>query len=833
MARLSLRPQQSGSPALALPPTQRFLPALLLLFVGSGCAALIYEIVWFQLIELVIGSSTVSLGVLLGTFMGGMCLGSLLLPRFVSPEQHPLRVYAALEAAIGALGLIVLVVVPLMGSIYTATSVQGLAGILWRGVLCAVCLLPPTLMMGATLPAIARWVEATPTGVSWLGFFYGSNIAGAVFGCVLAGFYLLRVFDMTVTTVVAAAVNFGVAGVGLALSRRAPHRPPVQRATAERERSTANNAVIYVAIGLSGLSALGAEVVWTRLLSLMLGASVYTFSIILAVFLVALGAGSSVGSILARTAKPRSALAWSQLLLTLGVAWAAFMIARALPFWPINPSLSPSPWITFQLDVVRAAVAVFPAAALWGASFPLALAAVVGPGDDAGRLVGRVYAANTVGAIIGSGFFSVIVVPHWGTRHGEQLLIAIALASALVVFVAARRAHEANAHQERDDQRFAGTRPWATLLAAAGAAAAIACVIVMPNVPDGLVAYGRFLPTYTNQPKYLYVGEGMNSSIAVSQEASGVRNFHVSGKVEASSLPQDMRLQRMLGHLSALLTTRPRSVLVVGFGAGVTAGSFVTQPDVKRIVICEIEPLIPRVVSTYFTQQNYDVTQDPRVQIVYDDARHYILTTKEKFDVITSDPIHPWVKGAATLYTKEYFELVKDHLNPGGVVTQWVPLYESSPEVVKSELATFFDAFPDGTIWGNDINGSGYDVVLAGHATPQPIDVDSIDARLSRPEYVRASRSLADVGFSSGLALLSTYAGQARDLAPWLAGAQLNRDSNLRLQYLAGFGLNTYESSAIYSQILRYRRFPDDLFVGAGPGRDQLKAVIEAPREEP
>ncbi len=833
MARPSLRPQQPGSQALSLPPTHRFLPALLILFVGSGCAALIYEIVWFQLIELVIGSSAVSLGVLLGTFMGGMCLGSLLLPRYVSPEQHPLRVYALLEASIGALGLIVLVVVPLMGSIYTATSAQGLPGILWRGVLCAVCLLPPTLMMGATLPAIARWVEATPTGVSWLGFFYGSNIAGAVLGCVLAGFYLLRVFDMTVTTAVAAAINFGVAGVGLALSRRAPHRPAVPRAVTDPERSSAGTTAIYIAIGLSGLSALGAEVVWTRLLSLMLGASVYTFSIILAVFLVALGTGSSIGSFLARSVRPRTALAWCQLLLTFGVAWAAFMIARSLPFWPINPSLSPSPWITFQLDVVRAAVAIFPPAALWGASFPLALAAVVGPGDDAGRLVGRVYAANTVGAILGSALFSVVVVPQWGTQRGEQLLIAIALSSALVAFGAARRARASEGQQERDAQRTSLTRPWATLLAAAGAAAAIALVVVVPKVPDGLVAYGRFLPTYTTQPKYLYVGEGINSSIAVSEEATGVRNFHVAGKVEASSLPQDMRLQRMLGHLSAVLTTTPKSVLVVGFGAGVTAGSFVTQPGVQRIVICEIEPLIPKVVSTYFTQQNYDVTQDPRVQIVYDDARHYILTTKEKFDVITSDPIHPWVKGAATLYTKEYFDLVKEHLNPGGVVTQWVPLYESSPEVVKSELATFFDAFPDGTMWGNDINGSGYDVVLAGHATPQPIDVDSVNAKLTLPEYARAARSLADVGFTSGLSLLSTYAGQARDLAPWLVGAQLNRDSNLRLQYLAGFGLNMYESSTIYSEMLRYRKFPDNLFVGTGTARDQLRTMLEAPREEP
>src|SRR5690242_13114727 len=738
MARSSARHQQAGNLPLALPPTQRFLPALLLLFIGSGCAALIYEIVWFQLIELVIGSSAVSLGVLLGTFMGGMCLGSLLLPRFVSAEQHPLRVYAWLEAGIGVLGLIVLVVVPLMGSIYTATPMQGLAGILWRGVLCAVCLLAPTLLMGATLPAIARWVETTPTGVSWLGFFYGSNIAGAVFGCLLAGFYLLRVFDMTVATVVAAAVNFSVAAAGLALSRRAPHRPAPIRRDSDQDRPARDPMPIYIAIGLSGLSALGAEVVWTRLLSLMLGASVYTFSIILAVFLVALGIGSSAGSYLARSAKPRNALAWSQLLLTLGIAWTAFMIAKALPFWPINPSLSPSPWITFQVDMLRAATAVFPPAVLWGASFPLALAAVVGPGEDAGRLVGRVYAANTVGAIVGSALFSVVVVPDWGTRRGEQLLIALALASAVIVFIAAKRSRTTwtDASADRGDRKPGGLHPAAALLAVAGAVAAIACVATVPKVPDGLVAYGRFLPTYTTEPKYLYVGEGMNSSIAVSEEPSGARNFHVAGKVEASSLPQDMRLQRMLGQLSALLVNEPKSVLVVGFGAGVTAGSFVLHPGIKRIVICEIEPLIPQVVSTYFTKENYNVAHDPRVQIVYDDARHFILTTKEKFDVITSDPIHPWVKGAATLYTKEYFELVKRHLNPGGLVTQWVPLYESNARVVKSEVATFFSVFPHGTIWSNDNKGEGYDTVLLGGVDPLTIDLDEIQRRIEHTPAV-------------------------------------------------------------------------------------------------
>ena len=186
------------------------------------------------------------------------------------------------------------------------------------------------------------------------------------------------------------------------------------------------------------------------------------------------------------------------------------------------------------------------------------------------------------------------------------------------------------------------------------------------------------------------MGEGLNASIAVTENAEGDRSFHVSGKVEASSGMQDMRLQRMLGHLPALFHEKPKTMLVVGFGAGVTSGSFLAHPECEHITICEIEPLIPKEIAPFFARQNYNVVSDPRVEIIYDDARHFILTTQRKFDIITSDPIHPWVKGSATLYTKEYFELCKQHLNPGGLITQWVPLYESTVDVVKSEIATFW-----------------------------------------------------------------------------------------------------------------------------------------------
>jgi spermidine synthase len=805
------RPNAAPTAALAVP--SRFLAILPLLFVGSGCAALIYEIVWFQLVQLVIGSSAVSLGVLLGTFMGGMCLGSLLLPRFVSSRAHPLRVYAMLEAGIGVLGVLVLFGLPALGNLYASVSAGGLVGILLRGVFCAVCLLVPTMLMGATLPAIARWMEATPAGVSWLGYFYGANILGAVIGCVLAGFYLLRVFDMATATYVAVAINAIVAIVGLVLSSRSPHTVAAEVTTSSVVPVKAR--LVYVTIALSGVTAIGAEVVWTRLLSLMLGATVYTFSLILAVVLVGLGVGSSAGAYLARIARrPRALLGWCQLLLPLCIGWTAYMIARSLPFWPINPTLSTSPWIAFQFDVMRCAWTILPGTVLWGASFPLAIAAAASHGEDAGRLVGRVYAANTVGGIIGAVGFSIVAIPLLGTQGSQRLMIAIAAVSGLIMLISELRAP---AEAGRGHPLLLR---WPVL-----AAMALAAVVLgrsVAAVPPGLIGYGRFLATYATLPTFLFTGEGMNSSIAVSELASGYRNFHVSGKVEASSEPQDMRLQRLLGHLSALVQGEPRTVLVVGFGAGVTAGSFVLYPGIKRIVICELEPLIPRSIGPFFTKENYDVLHDPRVELVYDDARHYILTTKEKFDIITSDPIHPWVRGAATLYTTEYLQLAKKHLNPGGVMTEWVPLYESHTDAVKSEIATFLDAYPGGTIWANNEDGHGYDLVLLGQPGPTHIDVTAVSERLADPANARIVASLEDVRITSLFDLFGSYAGRRADLAPWLKDAVINRDRDLKLQYIAGLENNSYDNASIFQDFVQYRKFPEELFVASEEWKNGL-----------
>jgi spermidine synthase len=281
----------------------------------------------------------------------------------------------------------------------------------------------------------------------------------------------------------------------------------------------------------------------------------------------------------------------------------------------------------------------------------------------------------------------------------------------------------------------------------------------------------------------------------------------------------------MLGYLPALIT-EPRKVLVVGFGAGVTAGTFTQYPSVEQLVICEMEPKIPPLATRYFSDQNYDVLHDSKTRMVYDDARHFILTSSEKFDLITSDPIHPFVKGSASLYSQEYFETVRAHLNPQGIVRQWVPLYESDPATVKSELATFFKVFPNSVVFAN-LNGfSGYDVVLMGRLDSAPIDINTLTKRMQQPKYERVSRSLGDVGFQSAYDLYGTFAASAADLREWLADAVINRDKDLRLQYLAGLALNKNEGNFIYQQIVENRQWPNAQISGSVGALQRLTSAL-------
>lgn len=791
----------------------RFLPLLLVLFIGSGCAALMYEIVWYQMLQLAIGSTSISMGFLLSAFMGGLCIGSMWIPRYKT-ERHPLKLYAYIEVGIAACGLLVLLLVPLFDRVYIAGAGFGVPSMVLRAFFAAICLLPGTFLMGASLPAASRWVQSTGTGASWWGLLYGGNTLGAVAGCLITGFYTLRLYNQATATYVAIAINVVVAGVAWLLADRTPRSVEVVdggEAPVEHEPDFDRRSILWT-IALSGAAALGAEVVWTRLLGYLLGVTTYVFSIILAVFLIGIAIGSTAGAWIGRSVRPRVALGWCQILLSGAIAWTCWSISDSLPYWPINPFLASSPWFTFQIDMARTLWAILPPTLLWGASFPLALAAVGTLKEDSARSVGSVYAANTLGAIIGALSVSLFLVPTFGTQQTQRVLLMVSALSALTALGPYVRRYNA----------------MGTAVALAGSLAVAAWLATSVHaVPGEFLAYGRQMPSMLGQSTVVYTKEGINSSVAISQWPSGTTYVNVNGHVEATTELFDMALQRMVGHLPGILHPNPKSVLGIGFGAGVSAGTFTRYPGIEKITICEIEPVIPPASTQYFAAQNYQVALNPKTTIVFDDARHFVMTTKQKFDIIASDPLDVFAKGTAALYSKEYFQAVKDHLNPGGYFTLYVPLYESDERTVQGELATFFAVFPNATVWANTRDGQGYDMVFMGQAEPLKINIDEVQARLDRADYAPVVDSLREVGFPDAYNLFKTYTGRQSDLGRWFGKADVTTDRDLRLMYQAGWGINSYQADPIYRAMLRFRETPRDIFTGSA---DSVEKLLESLR---
>lgn len=771
--------------------------ALTGVFLGSGCAALIYEIVWLQQLGLVLGATSVTLGILLTSFMGGMGLGSWCYPALSRRTRSPLTDYALLELAIAGCGGLSLLILPRLAEFYAVWGSPGTSDVPFRAItaLCVLC--PPTMLMGATLPAVSRGIAATPTGAARLGLFYGANTLGAVCGSLGAGLYLLRVYDVTVATGVAMGLNVACALAALALNKGAAELPSESVPSGAEPHPvpstwsspTARWAMLVVAC--SGMTALGAEVVWTRLLALLIGPTTYTFSILLAVFLGGLGLGSTVAAAFSRkTTTPALWLGITQLLLVVAIPYAAAMIVFVLPGWFSERLVDLTIWDRLGGDVLRAVIALLPATCLWGATFPLAIAtAAAGSTDrDASRLVGRLYAANTLGAIVGTLGISLVVHPWLGSQFAQQLLTAAAGVCGVLVIRQALFMPSSN--------EFARRKLTATWVTVAGLVAVAGIVWLLPATPAALIAHGNQVRSWNTDRATLFVREGLDSAVAVMESSSGNRCFHVAGRIEATNSGSDMRTQRLLGHLPAAAHPYPRTVLVVGCGSGMTAGSFLLHPSVERIVICEIEPAVVESNRVHFAEYNQGVLDHPKTQIVYDDARHFLATTKESFDVITTDPIHPWVRGSAALYTREFYELCRRRLNDDGIVTQWVPLYESNHAAVQCELATLLDIFPESLLFSGQSRRTGYDLVVVGRKSGEAPSVTQMIDRLMRSP-VPLRRSLGEVGLGDPRRLEETFVATGHDLKQWLSTAERNLDRNLRLQYLAGITPDAHTEETI------------------------------------
>lgn len=804
---------------------------------ASGCAALIYEIVWFQSLMLVMGASAISLAILLTSFMGGLTLGSVFLPRWIPARHHPLKVYAALEVAIGGYGLLLAEGLPWLGRWYCAWATPGMSDLPLRGFWALVLLVPPTTLMGATFPVMARWVGRTSTGRHTLGWLYAANTLGATGGCLLAGLFLLPQFDSVMASFAAVFLNLAIALSAWMYAVRSSVTgeaclPAIERSGAANSSPMVLGVLdrhLLAVTALSGLTALGCETVWTRLLSLLFGPTTYTFSLLLAVFLTGLASGSGLVAIWLRRGRDlrqaRAALGLMQWGLALAIPLTALIITRVLPGWLAARDLQAPVAIRLGLDLWFAVVTLIVPTLLWGASFPLALyvAVPLRPTDsttgdsssaadlpasvnhsapsadtDEGVIVGWVSGANTIGAITGSLLTGLILVPMLGTEWTQRGFAMLAWAAGCIALWPWL---EASLTTMLSNGVVAVPRPvrqWG--LIAAGVVMAGLVGQSVPSVPLGMLAWGHKVDDWNTIKDYRFVREGLDSTILIEDSTLGYRCFHICGKVEASNSPSDKRTQRLLGHLPALTHGTPRKVLVVGCGSGMTSGAFLLHPSVEEIVLCEMETAVIEASRDNFRTENHGVLHDPRLRIVHDDARHFLATTQETFDVITTDPIHPWVRGAATLYTEEFLTMCRNHLRPAGVVTLWVPLYESQATAVRCELATFLKVFPNALVWSGETSYA-YDVIAVASRDDEPLDSEVVLRRLYKNGLVQAD--LADAGIRSREELRQRSIARGEDLLPYLVGAPINRDRNLRLQYLAGLTPDGKEAQQIFDTMRR------------------------------
>jgi len=488
-----------------------------------------------------------------------------------------------------------------------------------------------------------------------------------------------------------------------------------------------------------------------------------------------------------------------------------YILVEVLPY-ASPPAITPIRTL-HALHVLRAIAVILPGAVLWGMSFPFALAAAGRGSSDTGRSSGFVYAANTVGAIAGALSVSFWLIPSYGTRVAGQVLVAAAGLSAAVLFFQAHRT------QKLAKRGSDGTAAQPALALGAGVVGAL----LLPGLSPVFLAHGRYIWWIEAADQYPYVSEGAASTVAVHISPNGYRNFHVSGRVEATNNPNDLRTERLIGHLSGLMHPKPESVLVVGLGGGVSAGALTLYPEIKRIVICEIEPRVTGATKL-FARENYSVLTNPKVEVVFDDARHFLATTREHFDIITSDPIHPWVRGNSMLFSREYYDIVRSKLKPGGIATQWVPLYETSEKAIQIQMRTFIDAFPNGTVWNTAAGGGGYDVVLVGGVEPLKVDLAELQRRIdSNPQL---KESLREVRITSAMDVVATYGTRGADMQKWLADTPASHDFSLKLEYISGLALNVKAADPIYRNMTAERVYPHEIFLAPENTARELRARL-------
>jgi spermidine synthase len=692
------------------------------LFFLSGASSLVYQVVWVRLFTQVFGSTTFAVSTVLTAFMAGLALGSYLFGRLADRhEKSSLLLYGILEGAIGIYALIVPLLISIMEStyiwIYRVYEPSSSIFIFMRFIICLVILLAPTTMMGATLPLISRFiVKHTQTLGQRVGILYGINTAGAVAGCYLAGFVLIGSLGLRRTTLLAVGANALIMVAAFALGsyfwRRTTEAAPQVDSSLPSEdeipeaedRSKARR--ILFCFALAGFASLCYEVLWTRTLIFFMGYSTYAFTSMLTTFLLGLALGSFLFARIADRSKDRFLLfckievviaLWAVISIPL-FNEAFYMLQER---WGRFIMIDLSWEYTAGLKFLKAFIVMIIPTTMMGAAFPVVCRIFSSDLRHVGRNVAAVYSVNTLGAIIGSAAAGLVIIPLFGTQQGIMVVAAINFGIAIwALFMS-----------------HATARKRAAMLAAVVGAAAVTMFVLPRNVV-------LRIPTEMWEELLFYKEDSM-ALVKVYKNLTGSKNISVDGNPVAGTSMLMQSNQKMLAHLPMLLHEDPRTVLVVGFGAGGAAYSMTLhEPD--RVDCVE---LVPSVIEAapYLDEANHDVLSSPIFHVTIDDGRTFLLASDKKYDVVSIDVIDPKHLGASNLYTVESYRLCKEHLNPGGVMVAWLPYDLLTPEETSAILASHTSVFEYTTLW---FNPHFTYLLLVGADHEFEIDYQRLDSRI-------------------------------------------------------------------------------------------------------
>lgn len=799
-----------------------------LIFFFSGLSALVYQLLWMRQLGFVFGNTVYASATVLTAFMGGLAIGSHLFGRWAEKMKNPVRGFAVLEFVVAGYALILPWLFDLIRVIYSLAYRHVSEDIIFltvlRFVLALVILLIPCICMGGTLPVLIRGLarEDEHFGIR-MGWLYGVNTLGAVLGVVLSGFYLIPTVGLNYTNVIAVMTDVA-AGLGAWIVCKRFVIPDQNQTVAEKKFHWSDlsfNARWAIAIAtLCGFASLALEVIWFRALILVFGSTTYSFTVMLAVFLLGIGLGSLlIAPLLDRIKSLFSVLALIVAGIGVYTLWSMYRFDQG-PEYLLNYLVEHKfTWVSMnwaRLHIALSHLAV--PALLFGAAFTVATRLVRHESNSSSRTVGFVYALNTCGAVAGSFAGGFLLLPVFGMEMsmlfiaglmmcvgfgsvlfgGRVLLLRVVSGSLLVAILL-----------------YAAFFPpvWNKSMLSAGAYFG----------PFNFVRDGKMvLREMIMGDRLLHYHEALSSTVSVHVGDDELKYFCVDGKTEADQSPRSMVLQRMIGHLPMLFHPQAKKAVNIGLGAGVSFGALSSHP-LEHLEVVEIEPAVQHATRVW-GELNHDVLDNPRAIITINDGRNHLFSTTNRYDVITADPFEPVMAGAAHLYTVDYFKLARKKLNENGIMGQFLPLYEMSLEDYLIIARSFVEVFPNSALFF-----TGFDTILIGFTGDAKMDPDVLRRNYSYPPV---QKSLSDIGFTSPEMILGMFVVDFNQNADLISSGRVNSDNYPIIEFSTPKSVLRYVTDENQKALLdHFTPIPDSWLDGLDPEvAERLKTEHEAVR---